>query len=359
MSYPILQMENAPKKSRTTKKPTIKIEVTEVPVAAAAATSADDSKKKGRKGKGGKLVVTVQEQEPVAAPIVNIILHLKCSTKDLNEYIEKKNRFIGNGITYDPSQPPDIQTYNVDNSGKYSLYDDSYKINNSAYQNVGNNMTTGDEHFVCKKCKIDSTVDNSVSMKDVQTKLKNLKMSLYKNVDLEHKPACFWCTCSFDTPTCYIPKHETDGVIYAYGAFCRPECAVAYLMKETMDDSIKFERYHLLNHIYGKIYGYSKNIKPAPNPYYTLDKYYGNMTIQEYRKMLKSDIMLLTIDKPMTRLMPELHEETDETLLNIGNSSSTVTKSSIQGSAYKVKRQSEKAEGPTKSTIMKTTFGLA
>jgi hypothetical protein len=126
-------------------------------------------------------------------------------------------------------------------------------------------------------------------------------------------------------------------------------------MKETMDDSTKFERYHLLNRIYGKIYGYKKNIKPAPNPYYILEKFYGTLTIQEYRKMLKTDHMLLTIDKPMTRLMPELHEETDETLLNIGNSTKPATKTTGN---YKVKRQSEKVSGPSKTNIMKTAFGI-
>jgi hypothetical protein len=45
-------------------------------------------------------------------------------------------------------------------------------------------------------------------------------------------------------------------------------------MKESIDDSVKFERYHLLNQTYSKIYNYTRNIKPAPNPYYLLDKFY-------------------------------------------------------------------------------------
>ena len=53
-----------------------------------------------------------------------------------------------------------------------------------------------------------------------------------------------------------------------------------------------WERYALLNNIYGKVYNYETNIKPAPSPFYTLDKYYGNLTIQEYRKLLKNDTLL-------------------------------------------------------------------
>ena len=54
-------------------------------------------------------------------------------------------------------------------------------------------------------------------------------------------------------------------------------------MNENIDSSSKFERYYLLNNIYGKIYNYEKNIKPAPDPHYTLDKYYGLFSINEWR----------------------------------------------------------------------------
>lgn len=56
-----------------------------------------------------------------------------------------------------------------------------------------------------------------------------------------------------------------DGTMFAYGSFCRPECAVAYLMRETVDNSAKFERYHLLNHVYGSVYDYKVSIKSAPS----------------------------------------------------------------------------------------------
>jgi hypothetical protein len=88
-------------------------------------------------------------------------------------------------------------------------------------------------------------------------------------------------------------------------------------MKQTnVDPSSKFERYSLLNHIYCKIYNYEKNIKPAPDPHYTLDKFYGNLSIQEYRQMLKSERLLLIVDKPLTRSLPELHEDNDDFIIN-------------------------------------------
>lgn len=204
-------------------------------------------------------------------------------------------------------------------------------------------------------------------MKDIHVKLKKLKISLFKNMAfMDKKSACFWCTYDFDNPECYIPRYEMDGAIHGYGSFCRPECAAAYLMKENLDDSTKFERYHLLNHIYSKIYDYKRNIKPAPNPYYMLDKYYGNLTIQEYRKLLKSDHLLLVIDKPLTRILPELHEDNEEFLTNIygvtttaaATHTKTSTTATMKQGVYKVRRQSDKPVGPTKSNILKEHFGI-
>jgi hypothetical protein len=71
-----------------------------------------------------------------------------------------------------------------------------------------------------------------------------------------------------------------------------------------------------LNHIYGNTNGVYQNVKPAPNPRYLLDKFAGNLTIQEYRSLFKSDKMLYMADKPLTRIMPEYHEESFESTSN-------------------------------------------
>ena len=43
-----------------------------------------------------------------------------------------------------------------------------------------------------------------------------------------------------------------------------------------------------------------------------LNKYYGNLSIQEYRSLLKNERLFLIVDKPLTRILPELHEDNDE-----------------------------------------------
>ena len=322
-------------------------------------------KKRGRKPKGGKIIVKPSDCNIKPSQISNIILHLKCSLNDLNDYNVHMSQQITNPTMYNPTVPPIIMTYN-DEKTFFSLYENTETPSELIHQkyayNETNKLCVSDT--ICSLCnikynddddvEIDDTAD--INIKDINTKLKKLKISLYKNALPDKKSACFWCTFDYDNPACYIPKYNTEESIFGYGSFCRPECAVAYLMKENIDDSTKFERYHLLNHIYSKIYNYKKNIKPAPNPYYLLDKFYGNLSIQEYRKLLKSEHLLLVIDKPLTRILPELHEDNEEFILNLyGTSKTTTTNTS---GIYKVKKQSEKQQGPSKNSIMRNKFGL-
>jgi len=353
------------------------------------------AKKRGRKPKGGKIVFKQPELNTKNHNIANIILHLKCSLNDLNEYNNKINKIIKNPLEYNPCIPPIVESYTQHDNLQFSSYNDSlmgssltpripsgednplysyntsYNVKSSASEHneihggggvggvgaglgVGSGLGAG----LCSKCSASKEQGNSgVDMKEINMKLKKIKINLYKNSCQDKKSACFWCTYDYDNPECYIPKHDINGKLYGYGSFCRPECAVAYLMKENIDDSTKFERYHLLNQIYSKVYNYKKNIKPAPNPYFLLEKYYGNLSIQEYRKLLKTEHMLLVIDKPMTRILPELHEDNELFVLGNMNNANNVSANNNSG-VYKVKRQSEKNQTKNKNAIVKDNFGI-
>ena len=102
-----------------------------------------------------------------------------------------------------------------------------------------------------------------------------------------------------------------------------------------------------MNNIYCKIYDYKRNIKPAPNPYYTLDKFYGNLNIQEYRQLLKNERVLLVVDKPLSRSLPELHEDNGEFMIN--------NRSLSENNTYKLKRSKKRQ---TKSEILMSNFNL-
>ena len=185
-------------------------------------------------------------------------------------------------------------------------------------------------------------------------KLKQLKIQLHNNTIPDKKSDCFWCTYPYDNTPCYILQHSSKNEILGHGSFCSPECAVAHLFNNMKwDDSSKTESYQLMNEYYGKPTQCHYSIKPACSPFYLLEKFYGNMTIQEYRKMTKSKYMLLVVEKPVTRVLPEIHEDSDHFLSN-------GTNVNYRGN-YKVKKQSEKqnGSGPSRTSILRDNFGLA
>jgi hypothetical protein len=210
----------------------------------------EKNKKRGRKPKGGKLVEIEQPNVLLSETVQNIILHLKCSTKDVLS------------INYNKTE---VEPF--DNTKQHS--------------------------------ELNEYIDDTIPQK-----LKNIATRLHKN-DINTRSNCFWCSHSYDTPPVYIPKTKNNDQYQVYGSFCCPECAAGYLFQEQLDQSTKFERYHLLNDIYGDIYKYKKNIVPAPQPHYLLNTFFGTLTIDEYRKTISNKSIQL-IDKPVYCTYPEL-----------------------------------------------------
>lgn len=288
-------------------------------------------KKRGRKPKGGKIVNIEPKIEQNEIVKQNVILHLKCNLKDIFE-------------TNEPDIEPHIE--NLNTSKTLSLNYHTIQNNENIYDSFDNKNENS------QKNSIDNIIierETSCS-KDINVKLKELQNLLHNNDISDKKSACFWCTYSFDNAPICIPKYKVNNNYQVYGCFCSPECATSYLYNENIDTSIKFERYQLINYIYSKVYNYKQNIKPAPNPYYLLDKYFGNLTIGEYRKLLRNDRLLMVIDKPLTRIFPELHEETNNFMMTTQNDT---TSSGI----YKVKKKSNNPV--TKNSIVNENFGAS
>lgn len=263
-------------------------------------------KKRGRKPKGGKIIQNTLNDCSETIVKTNVILHLKCSLSDLNnDKINNDTSFEGISLENNNSLSYNIIKSNI-NSNINTLNNNLYC---EQYQQINETKT---------ETEIDTYTDNDKKNinKDIYAKLKELEYCLKTNNINNKKSACFYCTSDFDNPPIYIPKHLINGSYHVYGCFCSPECATGFLMKEQIDSSIKYERYFLINNIYSKIYNYEKSIKPAPDPYYSLDKFFGNLTIDEYRSLIKTNRLYIFIDKPITRSLPELHEDNDDFILN-------------------------------------------
>lgn len=324
-------------------------------------------KKRGRKPRGGKIIQETLVHNNNVPELPNIILHLKCVTSDLNTANNESIINISSSDTsayenkimcYNDQTVCGSEVCNYTDSSSIDSVDDSdspirsisdYQPDNMINNNKTNTQTLYDPSTFAKCCSATSTCDsssssqlftdwkdkhkqsyqhddsagsdNNATMKDIWKKISQLKISYNKNDTFQiigsHRSACFWCTCDFDTPAIYIPKSMVKDTCNVYGCFCHPECAVAFLMNENIDTSIKFERYHLLNSMYGPIYNYDKSIKPAPNPYYLLNKFYGNLSIIEYRKLFKSEQLIYMVNKPLTHILPELYEDNNDFL--VGN----------------------------------------
>mgnify|MGYP006076342709 CR=1 FL=1 len=242
-------------------------------------------KKRGRKPKGGKIITNPVEKSIDSEYITeNVILHLKCNTEDIN------NNDIDDVYAFEPNTI-------------------SYHILDEISESIPSHKDIIEPEKEQITCETNIDKDNQ---KIISEKIIELQKNFYYNDIPNTNSACFWCTYNFDHTSVHIPKYKMNDKYHVYGCFCSPECAVAYLMNESIDSSQKFERYQLLNFIYNNIYNNEVNhIKPAPNPHYLLDKFMGNLTINEYRELLRQDRLFIVVDKPITRILPEIYEETD------------------------------------------------
>jgi len=283
-------------------------------------------KKRGRKPKGGKIIQQIIPSTNMKETKPNVILHLKCSIKDLTS-----NLFSSN-----------LEGFSFNNNTNLSFINNANNVDE-----YSNKVSEIDDNIDIIDYEFESNKNKENDIREIWKKLKILEHNLHVNNIDNKKSACFWDTYEFDNPPVYIPKHFINDCYNVYGCFCSPECAVAHLMEENIDSSIKFERYQLMNHIYSKVYNYNKNIKPAPNPYYMLEKYYGNLSIQEYRSLLQIERLFLVVDKPLTRIMPELHEDNDEFIIN----NKIIPTNNIKLRKFQKKQ--------TKTNILNERFGLS
>ena len=279
-------------------------------------TGTTPTKKRGRKPKGGKLIQNLTNDNVAVSMVPNIILHLKCGAADIAPSASNQNFKEGDVVSFNVMDNKGTDLHDLYHSemltpeAMTALKNGNALVGNNAY-NYLNDAVSDDD--------CDENGNNTT--KNIMKKLNHLKISfhmsdLYQTVGAApRRSCCFWDTCEFDTPPVYLPKcvSNTGGGYVVYGCFCSPECALAYLMNERIDTSVKFERCQMLNAMYGKVI---VSIKPAPNPHYTLSKFYGNLSIQEYRMLFKSEQIVYVVSKPLTHILPEIYEENNDFMLN-------------------------------------------
>lgn len=233
----------------------------------------------------------------------HIILHLRCSTEQYNNYIKHKSNIL--------QYNPDIVPEGVEPIDETKINEQYTYINNSKIKPIN----------YYKKNIQEKKYDDQELMKQYQELKSHIHKNLFEKIkhiqkELQHndidntKSCCFWDTYPIDGPQVLIPINQHSGV----GCFCSPECAAAYLLNDnTIDDTTRWERYTLLHNIYKDCYD-GDYINPSPNPHYLLKSFLGKLSIEEYREMVRLNTTLwIIVDKPLTRILPELHEEKETT----------------------------------------------
>ncbi len=215
----------------------------------------------------------------------NIIVHLPI--KDIDNNLED----IDNLLHYSPtiSLPEPVNDDNNLSFIDYNKEDDSSK-NDTPINNIPINENL-----------IEKNTDSNISIDNIKSKrineIENIKKNLKKNslsktlIQFEEankidswpeqtRVACWWCTYQFDNTPCALPINYSNNKYNVMGVFCSPECAAAYNFN-TINNTNVWEKYSLLNLLYGNIY--KQNIKIAP-PRTTLKKFGGCLTIDQFRE---------------------------------------------------------------------------
>ena len=94
---------------------------------------------------------------------------------------------------------------------------------------------------------------------------------------------------------CVIPEREVGGVYTVYGNFCSPECGVSYLLGESVDPHVRWERMALLHRVYDRE-GHGR-IFPAPARE-SLKLFGGPMSIEVFRATTREKRVRVDLHMP-------------------------------------------------------------
>lgn len=106
--------------------------------------------------------------------------------------------------------------------------------------------------------------------------------------------ACFWDCHPFRGHPCVIPVTIEEGVWKCRGNFCSPQCAAAYLFKDSCDLHVKWESYALLNRLYAPD---GDPVRLAPSPSVTR-LFGGPLEIEDYRKIVGEGRIRIDVTTP-------------------------------------------------------------
>jgi hypothetical protein len=225
-----------------------------------------NSKKKQKKVPQVVAVVTPEgiEGSFLPEPRRPLIVHLQVHSNEI--------QFHDAPIHYDPNPPGELEAYDADAADLFADQNAEIQIEKA---------TVNQEVQPVKETNSDkpSVGLDAFTKMDLMVQFRSMKTSqvLPEKTDT----ACFWCAHPFDWKPCILPEREEKGIYRVYGNFCCPSCAMAYLLSESLDCHVRWERMALLHRIYAKAYSTAR-IFPSPGRE-SLKVFGGPMTIEQFR----------------------------------------------------------------------------
>jgi len=174
----------------------------------------------------------------------------------------------------------------------------------------------------------------------------DLMSKLHLQKEYPKGTACFWCCHGFSGSSFVVPIYYDvyTNMHTAEGNYCSPECALAYIYKDSeLSESEKWRRHSLLRAMYSALY-VGKDIFPAPDKR-VLRLFGGNLDIQQYREFVYNSTKPLQIAMPPVRLyIPSVNTQatTKDIKSYVSLTNETVDKASQQ---LRLKRSKPVHEG--------------
>ena len=220
-----------------------------------------------------------------------LIVHLPIQSKDVYDNDMP--------IMYDPRPPTEAMPYDMN-------------LDNPFYESVENLETATNTiitpqpvESIKQEAVVEPTnVINNTSVPDTEIDYYNLKSTLLvqykdssevKTIPQTSDIACFWCCHTFTNRPVILPIRDTGEYLHVTGNFCSPECATAHLFDMRQDAHTRWEQLALLYRVYGD--ACQGKIHPAPSRS-ILKLFGGNLSIQEYRQLIRSHKVRVDIHLP-------------------------------------------------------------
>jgi hypothetical protein len=196
-------------------------------------------------------------------------------------------------IQYDPTPPQQPEPYDMNLANVFSSTQEILEMNTETVK-----KDTEEDSLFEKVEEVEETAKESRPLQlftraDLMVQYRDSQKT--KQIPESTTISCFWCAHGFEGQPCIIPEREEKGVYRVYGNFCCPSCALSFLLHESLDPHVRWERMALLNRLYDQ--NGESRVFPAPARE-CLDIFGGPISIESFRATIASKRVRIDVHMP-------------------------------------------------------------